>query len=606
VLQSVPADQVERIEVITNPSAEFRPDGSAGIINLVMKKAKGSGKTGSVRISGLTSGNYSATLSNGFNSNKLSVADSLSFSHARIRLVADYDRSLTAGGGSHELLLGGADVNSVQGRLAADYDLNPTTRLSGSVTGYWQGATQYFDDTFAQTDGAGATTIAFHRTSQFEIPGQNIQLDFTLRKKWSDTHSFTLNTAVSDNQGFNERVELTSFTTPVMAPLALDVMRNNTNKRAALTVDYQQALGGGVQLKAGYLIEYQDNYIEHAGGSGASIGAITNSVAQTDNFSDIETHNNAYVTLQKKLDKLTVLGGVRAETVHLDLNQLTPGIRSEQDYSRIYPTLHLGYALSEGRNLTASYSKRVQRPTPADLDPFLYSNNGNSAILGNPNLTPQDTDAYELGYETRKGAAFTLITVYRRDTHNAFSTVLTDLGNGVLLQSRANLGQQSNTGIEWTMGNKLGPKLTYNLSLNAYQTAISGGALSFTSVTSAFTGFGRANLNWQVTPKDFVQLNVFANGRQLLPQAYIQPVVSGNIGYRHNLNNKVSWMVVVQDPFNSLGNKLVVDTGLGHETRNQRNNTRAVSLALVWNFAGKARDAGFDFAPGGTGGAAGP
>jgi outer membrane receptor protein involved in Fe transport len=602
-LQSVPADQVDRIEVITNPSAEFRADGSAGIINLVMKKARGAGKTGSLRIGATSTGFYDTTLSRGFNDDKLSVVQSLSFRHARIRQDGEYRRELAGGGSSLDIIAGSADPNAAQGRMAADYDLNATTRLSASVAAFWQAGTQRFEDDFTQVDAAGVTVADFERRSAQDITGRNGQVDFTVRNRWADNHTFTVNAAFSDNTGLSDRTDLTTRNVPPAAPFAQRVIRNNNNRRSALTADFQKPVGDA-QLKAGYLFEYIDNLIEHGGGTGTAATGVARDPSQTDFFSDVETYNNAYVTLQKKVGKVTALAGVRVESVNLDLDRLTANVQYEQDYERIYPTLHLSYPLGEGRSLVASYSKRVQRPAPVDLDPRRFSANGNVVIEGNPFLTPQDTDSYELVFEKRKGQAFTLVTAYHRQTNNAFSAVITDLGGGVLLQTRANLGRQSNTGVEWTMGNRLTPKLNYNLSVNAYETKIGGGGGVITADSSAFTSFGRANLTWQATPKDMFQFNVFANGKQLLPQGYVEPSVSGNIGYRHNFNEKLSVMVVVRDPFDSLKNTLVIVTPAGRETRVQRSNNRAVSLALVWNFAGRPRDTGFDFAPGGTAGGA--
>jgi hypothetical protein len=105
-----------------------------------------------------------------------------------------------------------------------------------------------------------------------------------------------------------------------------------------------------------------------------------------------------------------------------------------------------------------------------------------------------------------------------------------------------------------------------------------------------------------VTPKDFLQLNVVVNGRSLQPQGYVQPTISGNIGYRHTVNNKVSWMFVIQDPFHTLKSKLVLDAFGGTDRRVYQGDSRAVSLTLVWNFSGKPQAVNFDFTPGGTGG----
>lgn len=156
--------------------------------------------------------------------------------------------------------------------------------------------------------------------------------------------------------------------------------------------------------------------------------------------------------------------------------------------------------------------------------------------------------------------------------------------------------------MELVWANKLSSKLTYNLSADAYRAEISAPYLNSVLTQSALTGFGRANLNWQVTPRDFMQFNLFVNGKSLIPQGYVEPTISGNIGYRHTVNNKVSWMFVVQDPFHSLKNRMILDTSGGTQRRSFQNNTRVAFLTLIWNFSGKPQPVNFDFAPGGNGG----
>jgi hypothetical protein len=109
-----------------------------------------------------------------------------------------------------------------------------------------------------------------------------------------------------------------------------------------------------------------------------------------------------------------------------------------------------------------------------------------------------------------------------------------------------------------------------------------------------------------VTPKDFLQLNLFANGKVIYPQGYSEPNASGNIGYRHKVNDKLSWMLVAQDPFGTLRGRLVLDTPGGEVRRNVRMNSRLYTFTLVKNFGGaRPRDPNFDFAPGGAAGGGG-
>ncbi|MDB5453644.1 MAG: TonB-dependent receptor, partial [Caulobacteraceae bacterium] len=209
-----------------------------------------------------------------------------------------------------------------------------------------------------------------------------------------------------------------------------------------------------------------------------------------------------------------------------------------------------------------------------------------------------------LGFERRKGPSILLATLYYRSTTDAITTLAVDLGDGVLLAQRANAGERQNAGLELVKAGKLNAKLTYNLSANLYWSRIRSPNLGFNADRSGTTGFGRANLNWQVTPKDFVQLNLFANGKTFYPQGYGAPTASGNIGWRHKVNDTVSWMLVAQDPFDTLRNKLVLDAPDGTIRRRARFNSQVFTFTIIQTFGGgRTRDPNFDFAPGGNAGA---
>jgi hypothetical protein len=115
-----------------------------------------------------------------------------------------------------------------------------------------------------------------------------------------------------------------------------------------------------------------------------------------------------------------------------------------------------------------------------------------------------------------------------------------------------------------------------------------------------------SNLDWQLTKKDFVQVNVFVNGETLLPQGYVKSFASGNIGYSRTLNSKMSLMLVLQDPFDSARTRQVLNGCGGADRRLDTTSSRMASLTLVWNLSGKRPAADFDFKLGGTGGLIAP
>jgi outer membrane receptor protein involved in Fe transport len=599
-LQSLPADQIDRIEVMTSPSAEFRAEGTGGIINLVTKKAKGAGHTGSLRVTAATHHNASATLNLGYNSDRFSATGDVTYRrdrNATFQTAQESGPDITTG-----VLMDNRDDrsnhgldNTWQGHAGFDYDLDSRTRLSGSVRLFSQTGHGLEGDQFNEVEG-GLLTSAFHRASSYREGADIGEAQLGWRRTWAPDHDLRLNAGYSQQVIRTNRLDLIDQTTAVGSPPpSQEVTSNNLSRRTTLTADYQQALAGG-KLKAGYDFEYAPARINHQGGTNPGPGPVALDPADQDIFLDDETDNAAYVSYERQFGKTTVLAGLRGETADLALDQQTLKLTADRHYARLFPNLHLAYDLGDGRQLTASASRRNTRPSASVLDPFVYSSNPTFANAGNIDMRPDDFRLYEVGYEDRKGGRTFSAGLYYQDLRNAFNVVTTVLPDGVLLESSTNVGWLHRAGAEWSFSDKLTPRLSYNISLNGYWIELGSTNISLAPTASAVTGFGNANLNWQVTPKDFLQVNVFTNSRFVQPQGYSAAYASGNVGYRHIVNAKASWMLVVQDPFNTVHQRLVFDTDGVIDHRSSRTASRAALLTFVWNFAGKAKADAFDFA----------
>src|SRR6185437_8779822 len=123
----------------------------------------------------------------------------------------------------------------------------------------------------------------------------------------------------------------------------------------------------------------------------------------------------------------------------LDLDQVTTNLVHDTSYFKAYPSLHLAYRASDDQQLTLSYSERVQRPNPQDLNPFRLERDPLNFQAGNPNLQPQITHSFEAAYQYKAGQTFYLGTLYYRQNEHGVTDVVTDLGGGQLLTTRENL-----------------------------------------------------------------------------------------------------------------------------------------------------------------------
>jgi len=604
-LQSMPADQIDRVEVMTNPSAAYRPDGSAGIINLITKKTQKPGTNGTVRFNVDTSGRHNGGISATRRAGKLTLTGDASYRHDAQKANQRIERSVRESGGGYGSSIQDADVENEGGmtnlRGALDYDLDKNNRLSGELRLRRMAFDSDNHETYAARDAAGAPTRAYVRDLSGEIQRDNgaVSADWRRQFKGAD-HVLTthLEYEVTD---FSREANAFTRNNPGVDQyerIGMDVDQN----RANLKVDYSKPLPKDVKLKTGLDFELASNDYENRGAVGGAPDALVVDPARTNLYRYDQDVYAAYVTYERPFGDFTVQGGLRGEQVQIHVNDVTHGVTGDNDYFRVYPTLHMGYALSENQTLSANYSRRVQRPGAQDLHPYRVYLDPFNYRQGNPNLKPQITDSYELGWQFRKGQTYYLATAYFRDTRDSVTDVVSDLGNGVLLTSRANLGKSRSGGLELVANGRLTPKLTYNLSGNLFWNEIDAANLGFTGDRSGTALSGRANLNWQATPKDFFQLNAFSSGKRLTPQGHREPFKMLNLGYRRKVNDKLSFVVTAQDVLDSFEDVVVVDTPALRDRTRRTANIRSVFFGFSYAFGGgKPRPEQFDFSAGGPG-----
>jgi outer membrane receptor protein involved in Fe transport len=606
-LQALPAERIERVEVLTNPSAEFRADGTGGVINLVTKKAKGAGTTASARLTAGSGERVFASGAIGHNSGSLSLAADAFFRHEPQRQAVDEDRARLepATGSLAETRLDMASqvVFDVMGaRASADYDLNDRTRLNGELRVQRLDFENESLNAVERENGAGQLVEAFDREIRVDQDRRNAELSAGVRRKFDDEgHELSLSASYEITDYLRVRTGGTFGRLPPAAP-AFD--RQNVQQdleQIQIKGDYVRPMGETAKLKAGFDVQWDDNSYRNRGFRGPSAPASIPDPTLSNLFQFEQRIAQAYVTYEQRFGDVTVLAGLRAEDVRIDLRQVSQGQADENDYVRAYPSLHASWKLSDAQTFTASYSQRVQRPDPEEFNSFRFLLDPLTYRSGNPDLDPQRTQSFELGWQYRKAPANYLATFYYRENDKVVTEVTRDLGGGVLLITRDNVSATRAAGLELVANGRLSPTLSFNVSGNGYWNELDASALGIPDRRSTFALGGRGSLTWQATPDDTLQLNGFINAKRLTAQGYTKPTGMLNLGYRHKFSDRITGLVTAQDLLNTFEQTDIIDTP-ALQTRSRRSvGARAVMVGFVWTLgAGKSRDQGFDFGGGGS------
>ncbi|ADK99592.1 TonB-dependent receptor domain-containing protein [Brevundimonas subvibrioides] len=614
-LLQLPADRYARIEVMTNPSAAYSPEGSGGVINLITKPTApraGSQTTGSIRANVGDNGRWNLGGSGSWQKDRLTLSGDLSyradpsqFELNRLREQLDPVTgavvSTTRNDTTQE-----SDQTGTVARFSAEYRLTDRTQLTGEVRSIAFQGDGDVDSLFETRNAAGAVTSAYRRAGGSDFDYANWGATARLLHRFDDAgHEWSNELRYDSNSIESGGLTLTDFLVPAGTGLAERTDQDQDQVTLGFTSAYVRPTADGGKLRLGYELTDVRPDQDVTFRQGPSEGTLSVVPGFSNRFEARQTVHALYGTWERPLtEKLSAQAGLRLEQADIEIDDLTGGASASQDYFRAYPTAHLQYQLSETETLRASYSRRIQRPQPAQLNPFVSYGDPLNRRSGNPDLEPQETDAFEAMWQKRQGTTFYQVTAYLRDTDKAFTEVVTDLGGGVFLTRPENLGARRDLGLETTANGALHPTLRYSAGVNVFRQEIDAAGLPGGQDREGTFATGRLSLNWTPTAKDFVQVSGFWQGESLLAQGTREAGGMLNIGYRRKLTDSLSFNFTGRDVLNSFNNTSVYETPLFRERAEQNIRLRAFYIGLSWTLGTGPRrpPEQFDFSTGPGGG----
>ncbi len=592
VLQMLAAAGVDSIEVITNPSAAFRPDGTAGVINIVTKKTYRPGPTGIVRANMGSEGRYNVGANGGYGLGWASFYGGLTFRQdSRKRdsetLRADLDPASGQTATSDQDVTSNILRRSIGGYGGVSLELDKADTLDLDLAGHLrQGAPRSLEHDLANTPADDHTRAG----DGFEN-GDDLDLSAKYKHSFAgDTHELTLDAEVSRSTDDDDHVYRNRYRVPAGPDTADDQTFRGLERQVQFSAEYKRPLPGEARLDVGYTLQHDDDlYFNGADTIDPLSGAATPNLAQTNTFAFTQTIQALFATYQRPLGKLTGQAGLRLEQVNLDTDQQTKGLKASSGYTRVYPTLHLDYPLTATQTLKASYGLRINRPRPDDYNPFVVVNDPFNESAGNPRLTPQQTHAVELTWQDIQPQQSRTVTAYFRQTEDALTDVSRSVSDTVLLSTKANLGRIRSTGFDFSQTGKPSARFNYTINGYVFDNQVAEANEGFTGVRSDFSYSVKASLNWRPTAKDQLQLSGDYSARRLYPQGYRTPGAGADLGYRHDILANLAVVATVSDLFASRGDRTAVDTPLVHDAAIRRVMGRTAYLGLTWRLSGFRR-----------------
>ena len=600
VMQQMPASSIEAIEVMTNPSAQYKADGSSGIINIITKKNQAPGFSGNVQANLGTEGRYNLGASAAYKSGGLNISGNASYrDETRKRTTNDARTRHTSVGdtGSTQAVTTLQPRKAIVGSLNAIYDFEPQDRVNAGVSFNQRSEKVTTTEHNVSTDTLGAKTSDYDRLGF--APGIEIstQLSGGYRHIFDDKGQFSLDIRRGQTHENQTRTYVSTYRLPVQAPGTTEQLLHTNVIESDYTAEYSGSLWSG-KIKAGYDMQQDHSSFNNYGGSVVA-GAHIADPAQTNLFVYGQTIHEGYATYEVALGTWNVLAGLRMEQALVATNQVTSGIVNHNRYTRVYPSLHVDHDLGGDDLVSFSYSHRVQRPEADEVNPYIVFQDAFNARAGNPLLLPTETHSFEVGYETKLFGANVSATAYWRQGFHVATDVQRFISPTVLLTTRDNIGKSNAGGLEFTGNGKISSNLSFNLSGNLYYNEISAASTGLTTVRSAGSYSLKSSFDYKLTPDDLLQISGNYNGRRLTAQGYRLSSGLLNLGYRHKLSDDLSIVATLSDVLNSQYGNSVTNVPAFHDVNKQHSMGRTGYIGVTWTFGGKALKDQFDYGGGG-------
>lgn len=558
-LQTMPANSVARIEVITNPGAEFRTD-AATVINIITRKVSGKGPSGTLTLNAGTAARYNAAIAGEVTRAKWTFSGSASQREDQRSNYIFVDRITTDGNGDllthfvqDSRVKVRVHVTALDGSVSYAAGDNDTLSLAGNVT--LRNRPRRDADGYVFLDPAGSVTSAYVNHARGRQYFNVASLNGTWKHKGGrDGETFTVQLRHEEDENLRDFRYDRVFTVPVSPDLLYRRAHTSRELTDGLDADYVLPLGSDRQFKTGMSVQYDRVIDANLSTTTDPAGLEVVDASLTNGFLIDQRLAAAYTDYQQPLGKWVIEGGLRVETLETRLRQTRAAAATIVSNTQWAPSLYLSRTLSDAQKLHFGYSHRIDRPTADQLNPLEYPLDAQDVLIGNPFLKPGQTESFEGGYDyTGKGITFAGTLYARRLSDTVIDYYYyRNPGDTILVTSFTNAGSGHSEGASLSLTLKPKGKVSYALDtdiFNLSQTTPIGGADVERSVTSHIT---KASLTWTPRPADMLQIQAQLNGKTLSAQGVSSGTNMLNLNYSHKVSARLKLVVTATDVLNSV------------------------------------------------------
>ncbi|ANH60000.1 outer membrane beta-barrel family protein [Dokdonia donghaensis] len=605
-LSQLPADAIERVEVITSPSARYDAEGTAGILNIILRKEKTLGLNGSIQTNVGDPERYGITGNINLRTDKFNIFNTTGYSKRTSPGNAFFENRFLSDDVTNPLIEETREFDRNRGgfntNLGIEYFLTEKTsvtasgflRLSDNSSG-----TDNFTDEF---DTNGDLAISRTRLEREVEDDKTYQLSLNSITKFDESgHELTsaFQYAVNEETELSTITEFNTFPMDVTLP-AEDITQIEDQTEYLAQVDYVRPIGENAQFEFGYRGNFEETVTdytlleqEEAGGAFIRDDGLSNI------FTYKEDVHAIYTQYGNKFGDFSFLAGLRYENTRqqgavdavVEDSDLGTNLDFDNKTDGLFPTLNLTYEFNDRENLTLGYNRRINRPRGRFINPFPSRSSEANIFQGNPDLVPSFASAYDIGYLKRWDKVTLTSSIYYQYETDSFERIQEDTGlvtaNGIPIVRTLPINLSTNQRYGAEMGVLYNPKkwLRLNFSANAFLFETEGEFNGVDYGASNFSFFTRGSAKVTLPYKIDWQTNVFYRGPRNNAQTETKGFLFTNLAFSKDiLNDNATIAFNVSDVFNSSKRQSLTQTDSFVSDSEFQFRVRSFNLAFTYRF----------------------
>jgi len=590
-LRQLPPESIERVEVITSPSARYDAEGTAGILNIILRRSKLQGLNGAMtanaghpNAAGISGNiNYRTGNFNFFNTSGYSYSESPGKSITE----TEYFNSNTF---LNEDRIYDRNRKGLNTNLGMEWYINDTSSLTSSFLYRDSDQNQFATNTIDELGNVGNLINRSIRFDPEDETDKTTQYSINFDKQFNGNSEHKLTFDFQYESSFEDEKSLISQD-------GNDAERVETieqQDRILLQTDYVLPIGEKSQFELGY----RGNFNELDTDYSLEFNENGTFVLDTDVSNNLiyrEYVNAFYSQFGSKIkNKFSYLLGLRLEETRITIDQITSGDFEKKNYLGLFPTVNLGYEITENQSITLGYNRRIQRPRSRFINPFPSRTSATNLFQGNPDIDPSYSNKIDFGYLNKFGKTTLNSSVYFERATDVFTFIVEDTGETaivggtaipVIRRSPINLATNDRFGFEFTLTYRPSQKWNLNGNFNLFQSKTSGSFNGVDYGAENVSWFARINNKYTLPGNIDWQTRIFYMGPREDAQNKSKGMFSTDLAFSKDfLNEKASIAFNVSDLFNSRKRQTTSTTSTFRSYSEFQWRQRSFNISLTYRF----------------------